>query len=143
MKLTLKEEKKHELEVIIIYPRLDCNVNQLIDRVKGFNQSISVYGEGGSRRINISHIYYIDTVDRKVFIYTENELYRSNKKLYQLEAELKEYGFIKVNKACLLNRTKLKTLKNVYNSRLEAELINGDKINVSRTYLPSIKKSLI
>ncbi len=143
MKLTLKEEKKHELEVIIIYPELDFNVKQLIDRVKGFNQSMSVYGEVGSCRINISHIYYIDTVDRKVFIYTENELYRSNKKLYQLEAELKEYGFVKVNKACLLNRNKLKALKNVYNSRLEAELINGDKINVSRTYLPNIKKSLL
>lgn len=63
--------------------------------------------------------------------------------LFQLEEELREYGFIKVNKACLLNISMLKTVKNVNNSRLEAELINGDRIHVSRTYIPNIKKGIL
>ncbi len=142
MKLTLKQEKNHELEVIIIYPESDSNVKRLIERIKEFNQAILVYSDEHTYKINISNIYYIETVDRKVFVYTEQDIFRSSKKFYQLEAELAEYGFTKVNKACLLNINMLKAIKNIYNSRLEAELINGDKINVSRTYISNIKKAL-
>lgn len=142
MKLTLREEKNQELEVTIMYPELNNNVKHLIDCVKKFDQTISVYNEDRNSRLNISMIYYIETLERKVFVYTEHEIYRSNKKLYQLEEELTEYGFIKVNKSCLLNPNILKSIKNVYNSRLEAELINGDKISISRTYIPNIKEAL-
>ena len=143
MKLTLQEKKNHELEVTIIYPRLDTYVKRLIKRINDCSRTIPAYSGDRTCLLEISNIYYIETVERKVFIYTEHTIYRSGKKLHQLEAELLEYGFSKANKACLININVLKTIRNINNSRLEAELINGEKINVSRTYIKNIKEAFL
>ncbi|MDP4094751.1 MAG: LytTR family DNA-binding domain-containing protein [Bacillota bacterium] len=143
MKLTLQEEKNHELEVIVVYSEPDNSVKRLIEQIKVFDITLPVYGEDRCYKLNISDIYYIETVDRKVFVYTKHDVYRSDRKLYQLETELAEYGYTKVNKSCLLNIKMLKAIKNIYNSRLEAELINGDRLNVSRMYIPKIREALL
>ena len=62
--------------------------------------------------------------------------------MYQLEDELKEYDFVKVSRACLVNLNELVHIKALANSRLEAELSNGEKIIVSRTYIPEIKRKI-
>ena len=87
-------------------------------------------------------IFYIESVDKRTFIYTKEKVYRSDKRLYQLENELKEYDFAKVSRTCLVNINELVHIKTLSNSRLEAELTNGEKIIVSRTYIPEIKRKI-
>ena len=55
-------------------------------------------------------------------------VFRTEKRLYQLEKELKKYDFVKVNRNCLVNIHELVHIKTLSNSRLEAELTNGEKI---------------
>ena len=69
-------------------------------------------------------------------------VFRSEKRLYQLEEELKEFDFVKVSRSCLVNVNELVRIKALANSRLEAELSNGEKLIVSRTYIPEIKRKL-
>ena len=87
-------------------------------------------------------VFYIESVDKRTFIYTKEKVYRSEKRLYQLENELKEYDFVKVSRTCLVNINELVHIKTLSNSRLEAELTNGEKIIVSRTYIPEIKRKI-
>ena len=56
--------------------------------------------------------------------------------------ELKEFDFVKVSRSCLVNVNELVRIKALANSRLEAELSNGEKLIVSRTYIPEIKRKL-
>lgn len=81
-------------------------------------------------------------MDKKTFIYTRDQVFRSEKKLYHFVEELKEYDFVQVSKSCILNLDVLEYIKSLYNSRMEATLINGEKITISRTYLPIIKEAL-
>lgn len=53
--------------------------------------------------LSISDIYYVETVERKTFIYTEKEIYLSDKKLYELEQMLSETSMIRISKSCLMN----------------------------------------
>ncbi len=143
MKVTLKQELNKELEVIIIYPRRDDFVDQIETYINMLSQVIPITHNNQTVTIPIRDICYIETVDRKVFVYTNDQIFQSNKKLFQLELELKNYGIRKVNKCCLVNVAKLKAIKNVHNSRLEAQLSNGEKIQVSRTYISNIRKGLL
>lgn len=81
-------------------------------------------------------------MDKRTFVYTKDMVFRTEKRLYQLEKELKKYDFVKVNRNCLVNIHELVHIKTLSNSRLEAELTNGEKIIVSRTYIPEIKRML-
>ncbi len=142
MKLILKEIPEKELTVTIEYPKKDEKVRRLIHKVKDLEYALMGTDNGRDFRILVEDIYYLESVDKKVFIYTKDSVYRSEKRLYQLEAELKSFKFVKVNKCCLLNIMVLNNLKTLMNSRLEAQLDNGEKIVVSRTYIEAIKNAI-
>lgn len=140
MKLILKPKPGlPETEVEVRYSEFDVSVQNLVSRIKQSEQYL--YGENSGRqyRILIDDILYAESVDRRTFIYTKSEVFCSELKLYQLLERLKSSDFVQVSKACALNINALETIQTLFNSRLEGTLVSGEKITISRTYLPSIK----
>jgi DNA-binding LytR/AlgR family response regulator len=92
--------------------------------------------------VNILDIYYIESVDKKTFVYLENAVYRTDFRLYQLKSKLQTYGFVQISKSCILNINVLDSIRPLFNSRMEAALKNGEKVNINRNYLNGVKKAL-
>ena len=142
MDIILIEDKDSNLEVQIKYPVMNTQVQQLIQRIKSTEVKIVGSDSGEDTVLNIYDIFYIESIERKTFIYTKDQIFRSSKKLYQLFDELKEFGFVQINKSCILNIDVLDSVKTFFNSRLKATLINGEKVIITRTYISAIKKWL-
>ncbi|MBB2183730.1 LytTR family transcriptional regulator DNA-binding domain-containing protein [Lachnospiraceae bacterium MD1] len=142
MKLFLEQRKEKEIEVIVRYHEMNSDVKRLVQKIESCNHTVVGSDNGRQYKISIYDIYYIESVDKKTFIYTRDQVFRSEKKLYHFVEELKEYDFVQVSKSCILNLDVLEYIKSLYNSRMEATLINGEKITISRTYLPIIKEAL-
>lgn len=142
MDIILVEDKESNLEVQIRYPIMNEQVQQLIQRIKSVDVKIVGSDNGKDTVLNIYDIFYIESIERKTFIYTKDQIFRSSKKLYQLLDELKEFGFVQINKSYILNIDVLDSVKTLFNSRLKATLINGEKVIITRTYIPAIKKWL-
>lgn len=142
MKLILKENPDVELTVTVEYPKPDSRVSRIIQKLRSEEQFLIGSDNGRNYKVLIPEIYYIECVDKRTFVYTKDMVFRTEKRLYQLEKELKKYDFVKVNRNCLVNIHELVHIKTLSNSRLEAELTNGEKIIVSRTYIPEIKRML-
>ncbi len=132
----------NEIEVIIKYPQKDKQVRRIIDFLQSFDMQIKCAGENAERMINILDIYYIESVDKKTFVYLENAVYRTEFRLYQLKDKLQAYGFVQISKSCILNINVLESIKPLFNSRMEAALKNGEKVNINRNYLTAVKKAL-
>ncbi|EET88970.1 response regulator receiver protein [Clostridium carboxidivorans P7] len=142
MDIILVEDKDSSLEVQIKYPGMNSQVQQLIQKIKSLDIKIAGSANEKNVLLNIYDIFYIESVDRKTFIYTKAEVFRSNKKLYELLDELKEFGFVQINKSCIMNMDVLDSVKTILNSRLKATLINGENVIITRTYIPEVKKWL-
>lgn len=142
MDIILVEDKESNLEVQIKYPDMNAQVKQLIQRIRSMDVKIVGSDDGKNIVLNIYDVFYIESIERKTFIYTKNQVFRSSKKLYQLIDELKDFGFIQINKACILNIDVLDSVKTLFNSRLKATLINGENVIITRTYIRSVKKFL-
>lgn len=142
MDIKLVEDKDSKLEIQIRYPFMNTHVKQLIKKIKSTEMKIVGSDSGEDTFLNIYDIFYIESVERKTFIYTKDQIFRSSKKLYQLFDELKEFGFVQINKGCILNIDVLESVKTIFNSRLKATLINGEHVIITRTYIPEIKKWL-
>lgn len=140
MKLILQEKREKELTILVEYPQLDAQVKRIVHAIRA--EEDSVMGEEGGRSycIPIADIFYAECIDKRTFIYTQSHVYRVSKSLSQLEENLRKYSFARVSKRCLLNVNVLEGLKTLPNSKLEANLVNGEKIIISRTYIPEIKK---
>lgn len=97
--------------------------------------------EGRTYLCKMDAIYYAESVDKKTFIYTKDECYQSKKRLYELEDELNR-NFIRCSKAMIVNIKKIKFVKSDYNGRMNAQLLNGEIIVISRSYVKDLKKRL-
>ena len=132
----------NEIEIIIKYPQKDRRVLRIIDFLQSFDMQIKCAGENAERMIHIMDIYYIERVDKKTFVYLENAVYRTEFRLYQLKDKMQTYGFVQINKSCILNINALDSIRPLFNSRMEATLKNGEKVQINRNYLNEVKKAL-
>lgn len=140
MKLILKENPNKELTVTLEYPEQSNQVLRIINKLKAEDQSLVGSLNGRNYKVLIPEIFYVECVDKRTFIYTKVMVYRSEMRLYQMEQELRKYEFVKVSRSCLLNINELVHIETLANRRLEAELTNGEKIVISRTYIGEIKR---
>ena len=142
MEIKTRQIEDKPLTVIIEYPILDTKTQKLIKKIESLDFMISGNSNGKVHRVHISDIYYVESVERKTFLYTKDEVYMTDKKLYELEEMLREAGIIRISKSCLMNVDMLYSIRQLMNSQLEATLLNGEKLIVARTYLKSIKNIL-
>lgn len=143
MKIKTKQDLScNEIEITIKYSQKNKQVNRIIDFLQSFDMQIKCDFENTERMVNILDIYYIESVDKKTFVYLEKAVYHTDFRLYQLKNKLQEYSFVQVSKSCILNINALESIKPLFNSRMEATLKNGEKVYINRNYLNDVKKAL-
>ena len=139
MEIKTRQVDDKPLTIIIEYPILDTKTKKLIKKIESLDLMVIGNCKGKVFQVHISDIYYAESVERKTFLYTKDEVYMTDKKLYELEEMLKEAGIIRISKSCLMNADMLYSIRQLMNSQLEATLLNGEKLIVARTYLKNIK----
>ena len=142
MEIKTRQIDGKPLTIIIEYPILDTKTKRLIKKIEGLDFMVSGNSKGKVFQVHISDIYYMESVERKTFLYTKDEIYMTDKKLYEFEEMLRDAGIIRISKSCLMNVDMLYSIRHLMNSQLEATLLNGEKLIVARTYLKSIKNIL-
>lgn len=144
MKVTLKENKtKNDIEVLIEYPEMSETVNRIEHAIKSVDNLVRCLDDDGKIcLVRVSDIFYIESVEKQVFVYTSDKVYRSELLLYQIAGKLYSFGFEQISKSCILNINMLVSVKPIFNSKMEALLENGEKVLISRNFIPAIKKRL-
>ena len=144
MRLVLCERQELENpEVTIAYREMTANVTRVAEFVRSVDQTVLCKKESEEVAVPVSDIFYVESVDKKAFVYCESEVFQSGFKLYELENILMQAGFVRISKSAILNLEKLKGVKTLVNSRLEAILTNGERVCVTRKYLKDIKEALL
>lgn len=143
MKLKAEQDLScDEIEITIKYPQKDRQVERMLDFLQSFDMQLPCAEDHAEKMIPVLDIYYIESVDKKTFVYLENAVYRTDFRLYQLKNKLQAYGFVQISKSCILNINVLESIRPLFNSRMEAALKNGEKVTINRSYLHEVKKAL-
>lgn len=131
-----------DIEVTVRYPHEDKRVHQILSFLHAVDMQIPCENDGVARMVSAAEIYYIESVDKRTFIYLKKAVYRTDYRLYQLMEDLRDYGFVQISKSCILNINVLDGIKPLLNSRMEATLKNGEKVYINRNYLRDVKRAL-
>jgi DNA-binding LytR/AlgR family response regulator len=96
--------------------------------------------KGRQFKIPLFDIFYLESQENQTILYTQSDSFVIEQRLYEIET----WGdpFVRINKSTVINIQKLASFKPLLNSKLEAQLANGDRVEVSRLYLPILKKKL-
>ena len=140
MRVEQRQVKDQPLTVIVEYPEYDQTVERLVNKIKNLNISFTGKADGKTFSIDISDIYYIEIVERKIFLYSKKDVYRFDGAMSDIEPAIADTDLVRISRTCIMNVSHLREIMQLQNSHLEAVLDNGEKLIVSRKYLKDIKK---
>ena len=143
MKLTVEESFCYEEpEMILRCRELDAQLQRVIAAVRLANGKMIGRQDTESHVIDAEDVYYFESVDSKVFIYTEKQVYETSLRLYEIESRFEGSDFFRASKSVIVNLSRIANFHAVFNGRFEACLQNGEKIIISRQYIPVLKQKL-
>lgn len=150
MKLNLYKENDIQNErVDIYYSNMRPLIRQLVDTVNSDRPSLSGrpadedLDDGEEILLDPKDIYYLDHIDRKLFAYTKDGVFRLMSTLASCEEMLWNYGFVRVSKSNLINIYRIKQLKPDLNMKVYASFDNGERICINRSYKKSFNEYLL
>lgn len=141
LKLELSETAEEPI-VTIRCKEQNALVQQLIAAIQMVDQRLAITSENQTVLLPVRSILYVESVDRKCFIYSSNQVYESSLKLYELAHQLAPCSFSQISKSCLVNLQNVSSIKAYIDRRLLITLQNGEQLIASRQYAPLIKERL-
>lgn len=143
MKLSIQEDPEfQETEVIIRCRQTDAQILKMLATLRVFDQKITGFREGQTFLLDAGAILYIDTVDKKTFFYTEDAVYETPLRLYELEERLAACDFFRASKSVIINFNEIKSMRPDFGGRMQLTMTNGEVVFASRQYVPVIKQKL-
>ena len=99
MQVTIRQDLESGTAVEIHCREITSETERLERYIRRFDERIIGSSEGQAHTIALEQILYIEAVDKKTFLYTPNNVYETDKKLYELETVLDEKTFFRCSKS--------------------------------------------
>lgn len=140
MKLLIEQSLDcKETEIRITCGLMDERLKRLVEQIKLYSFSIMAEKDGVMLPVALEDVYYIETVDNKTFLYLAADVYRCDKKLYEMENILADTAFVRISRNCILNTSMVASVRAQFSGRLEASLKNDERVVVSKHYIKSFR----
>ncbi len=142
LKIRIQKQEEAEPEVIIRCRQIDENILRLKEHIGVFDRKLRVKKEEEYCFVDCLEVLYFEAVSNRTFLYTTQEIYEIQYRLYELETILPERDFMRISKSLIVNMNKIRSLKPELNRTILATMENEEQIYVSRKYVPDLKKRL-
>ena len=131
-----------ETQVVIRCPQAGSQVMGLLASLRALDKKITGTKNGQTFLLEPGEVLYIDTVDKRTFLYTAGDVFETPLRLYELEERLAGHDFFRASKSAIVNFNAIKSLRPDLGGRLRLAMKNGEAVYVSRQYVPGLKKRL-
>ena len=96
--------------------------------------------EKGIVIVNTENICYMESVGHDVYVYADNVQYKTRLRIYQLEKLLPPDQFIRISNSIIIKKNSIRHIKPALSCKFYLTLINGDVVDVTRTYYYKFKE---
>lgn len=131
-----------ETEVTIRCRQADEQVLRMLALLRVFDRKLTGVREGETFLLDAAEVLYIDTADKRTFLYTAGGVYETPLKLYELSERLAPFDFFRAGKSMVVNFNQIQSLRPEFGGRMQLTMTNGEVVFVSRQYVPAVKQKL-
>lgn len=142
MKLTMKQIKEGEDEVIIRYRQMNTEVEAIACVVQSSGIRIEGYAEDRQLFLLPEQIYYFESVDGVTYAYLKDEVCKVNDSLEHLAIRYEDRGMFRCSKSMVINIYKISYLKSEPGNRICSTMENGEQVMISRRYARILRQIL-
>jgi DNA-binding LytR/AlgR family response regulator len=131
-----------ETEITITCPAISDELEKVIANLRALDSKLTGVRDGQTHILDAAQVLYIDTADKKTFLYTKTAVFETGLRLYELEEILSGNDFFRAGKSSIINFKKIKSLKSDIDGRIIVTMENDERLIVSRQYTAFIKNKL-
>ena len=138
------QEKYEEIEIHLCNRERNAElleVRNLLENILG--TKIKVHKDQEYKTVVPAEIVRIYSQNKRVYVRTQNECYEVNDRIYVLEEQLQDRGFVRISNSELVNVRQIEKMDMSYAGTIKMHLKNGDETYVSRRYMKQIKEVLL
>jgi DNA-binding LytR/AlgR family response regulator len=141
--LKIKTQINPEIEddFIVITAKTKENLKRILDLIKSIEDTIEARQEDQISQLRYSDILYFESVDKKTFAYTNKSVYEISQWPNEIEESMPK-PFFRCSKTTIINLSKVMSFSPSFGSRIIMNLMNGEKIAVSRKYVPQLQEKM-
>lgn len=115
----------------------------ILDMITEEKSQIVLQTQQGWIQVYVSHVTFLESFGEDIYLHQENQPTEIIKQpLYQLEEMLKPFHFVRIGKSYIVNMTKIRYIRTGFNAKLDLELVTGDHLSVSRSFVNDFKNAL-
>ena len=133
---------KEERAIIQCY-EVNDDIKSIVCFIKSTGATLAGYIDERASQIPLQDIFFVEAVDNMVFAYTAKKVYELKCKLYEFATQYESRKFFRCSKSFVINLMKVDNVQPILNGRFAATLFNGEKVIISRQYVPELKKRLL
>ena len=134
--------EQEDTELTVSCRKLTPEIERMIATLRMMDNQLTVRLDDTIHILDVYEILYVEAVDRKTFVYTKDQVFESDFRLYELEGQLSDSYFFRINKSCIVNLRKIKTLKADLERRIRITMDNEEQLIASRMYADELRKRL-
>lgn len=142
MRYTIHQIKDGEDELILNYRQLNTEVEAALAFMEKNQKKLIGKSNGETVVFSPDEILYVEKVDDRTFAYTPDHIIQLDMSLYAVELMLDDEKYFRCSKSMIVNVSKVARLKSMASNRIDATLVNGEHILISRTYASQFRKLL-
>ena len=143
MKISINiSPENRETEILVTCPSMTPEIEKLMSMIRVLDSKLTVKKDNEVFLLDLSEVLYMEAMERKCFVYTENAVYESDSKMYELEQQLAASGFFRVSKSCLLSLKHIKSLRTDLNRKIRITMDNNEQLIASRMYADELRERL-
>lgn len=131
-----------DIEIVINCPQASDKINKMASMLRSYDEKLPGVRDGQTHMIDKQDVLYFESVDKRCFMYTADELFETPLKLYEIEDRMTDMGFFRSAKSQIVNIAKISSLCPDFGGRMEVVMENGERLIVSRQYAKSLKERL-
>ena len=143
MRVTVEQiDREREEELIVrCYDPSAAWVSSVTEAASD-HRTICGWQEDTMHRLRLTEIFYFEVVDDRSFLYTQAAVFEAKEKLYEFERLCAGSALFRCSKPMILNADRIDYVRPSLSGRFEAVLSNGERVAVSRKYVPELKRKL-
>lgn len=122
-----------ENHVDVFYREKDREIIGIMNYLESHNVILGKNKEL-TKIITPNDIFYLETVERRCYVYLKKEVYQIDFQLKQFQERFQNNGFIQIGKSVIVNVYKIDKVKTDSNMRMRLIMENGEVLVLNRTY---------
>lgn len=139
MKITLQKIVEGTEEVLIKYKNRTEWLDNLVNYLENRKEKLVGFKEKEKYVIQPGKVIYFESVDGNTYLYTREDVYKTNLSLDSLVRLYSEEGYFRCSKAMILNVYHIEKLKSLSGNRVDATMDNGEHVIISRRYAKELR----